>query len=73
MPQAMVDYLSKLPKSLPDDGRVLVHNRVTPTRKLGSRGFRAWLAAPDEKWVACDCGWAPELGQHYAVSVRAEA
>src|SRR5664279_3134959 len=52
----------QLPKGLPDDGRVLVHNNVRPSRKIASRGFRAWLATPDERWVVCDCGWAPELG-----------
>ena len=30
-----------------------------------SRGFRAWLAEPNERLVVCDCGWAPELGEHY--------
>jgi len=37
-------YLPKLPKKLPKgvpSGWVLVHNTVRPTRRLGSRGFRA--------------------------------
>ena len=61
------EYLSKLPDALPE-GRVLVHNNVVPTRQLGSGGFHAWLAEPDATGlVACDCDWAPELGEHYRV------
>jgi hypothetical protein len=60
-----VEYLSKIPTKIPD-GQVVVHNHVRPTtRRLGSRGFRAWLAEPNERLVVCDCGWAPELGEHY--------
>lgn len=44
----------------------MVHNHVRPTtRRLGSRGFRAWLAEPNERLVVCVCDWAPELGEHY--------
>ena len=46
-------------------GRVVVHNNVRPTRRLGSRGFRAWLAEPSSKLEPCSCGWAPEIGTHY--------
>ena len=71
--QMLPEYLSQLPESLPDDGRVLVHNNIRPSRRLsnrpsrrlGLRGFRAWLTAPDERWVVCNCGWTTELGQHY--------
>ena len=63
-----VEYLDKLPATIPP-GKILVHNHVQPTRGLGSRGFRAWLADPDDNRRApreeCDCGWAPELGTHY--------
>jgi hypothetical protein len=43
-----MDYLFSLPKSgeIPA-GQVVVHNEVSPTRRLGSRGFRAWLQSPD--------------------------
>ncbi|HLQ56338.1 MAG TPA: hypothetical protein VK162_18970 [Streptosporangiaceae bacterium] len=61
-------YLARLPA--PADvpaGKVVVHNQVTPTRQLGSRGFRAWLAKSSEELEACPCGWAPELGTHYRV------
>jgi hypothetical protein len=63
----VVEYLFTLPAVIPTN-RVLVHNNVRPTRRLGSRGFRAWLSpAGYQHLVACDCDWAPELGQHYRV------
>jgi hypothetical protein len=53
---------------------VLVHNSVRPTRRLGSRGFRAWLQSPDSVGLeVCGCGWAPELGQHYRVKQKVKA
>ena len=60
----MLAYLSELPDVVPD-GMILVHNHVKPTRRLGSRGFRAWLSAPDPQLEICGCGWAPELGRHF--------
>jgi hypothetical protein len=43
----------------------VVHNHVRPARRLGTRGFRAWLAVPDERLVEpCGCSWAPEVGEH---------
>ena len=65
------EYLyNTLPAAIPP-GRVLVHNNVRPTRRLGSRGFRAWLATPDpERLEPCGCGWAAELGEHYRVARR---
>jgi hypothetical protein len=62
----MLDYLGVIPHEVPA-GRIVVHNSVRPTRWLGSRGFRAWLAEPADEYVACDCAWAPELGIHYRV------
>ena len=41
------DYLFKIPIRVPA-GQVVVHNHVRPTRRLGSRGFRAWLAEPSD-------------------------
>jgi len=64
-------YLSALPKALPGD-RVLVHNRVRPTRSLGSRGFRAWLQNDTDNLDQCDCGFVPELGTHYRVRLRTD-
>jgi hypothetical protein len=66
----LMDYLSRLPDALPDDGRVLVHNQVRPSRKLGSYGFRAWLQPMGDRIEVCDCSWAPNLGRHYVRSWR---
>lgn len=62
-----LDYLTQLPRSRHDipAGKVLVHNHVNPSPRLGSRGFRAWTASPDTRMVLCECGLAPELGAHY--------
>jgi hypothetical protein len=59
------EYISVIPKEVPE-GRVLMHNHVRPTTRLGSWGFRAWLDdhVPDN-FARCDCGWAPGL-VHYA-------
>ena len=66
-----MQYLSKLPKKIPT-GKVLVHNHVRPTRRLGSRGFRAWLSSPDEtRLEICDCGWASELGRYFRMRSHA--
>ena len=46
------------------EGRIVVHNHVLPTRRLGSRGFRAWLADPSPTVEVCPCEWAAELGEH---------
>jgi hypothetical protein len=64
-PQVPDAYLTELPEALPP-GLMLVHNHFRPAR-LGSRGFRAWLQEPGNNLLGCDCGWAPELGQHYTV------
>jgi hypothetical protein len=63
----MVDaeFLTELPLIAPRDGRVLVHNRGRPGRRLGQRGFRAWLQLPAETLEPCPCGWAPGMGQHF--------
>jgi hypothetical protein len=57
----LMTYLRRLPAAVPTD-RVLVHNFVLrPVRRLGVRGFRAWLspASADQTWLeACDCEWA---------------
>jgi hypothetical protein len=56
-----MEYLTKPPRFLPI-GKVLVHNHVKS--RPSSRGFRAWLDDPNEKYEVCTCGWAPHL-QHY--------
>jgi len=61
------EYLTVLPSSVPA-GKWLVHNHAVPARRLGTRGFRAWLIdAGDERLGLCACDWAPELGHHYEV------
>jgi hypothetical protein len=42
-----MEYLYKMPHTIPE-GKILVHNYVVPTRRLGSRtrGFRVWLDNP---------------------------
>jgi hypothetical protein len=62
-----LEYLNRLPKTIPA-GRWLVHNQVRPSRIGGTRGSRMWLATDPELLAPCNCGWAPELGQHYRVS-----
>lgn len=62
------NYLKRVPaKEEVPEGLVVVHNSVRGTRRLGSRGFRAWLAPLEGRLEECDCDWAPELGIHYRV------
>jgi hypothetical protein len=73
-----IEYLYRLPEQMTQAGEVIVHNHVRHAgRRLGSRGFRAWIAAPDDdprpgighsyRVLRCDCDWAPHLGPHYRV------
>jgi hypothetical protein len=63
-----------LPGRRRPDGWRLAHNHVRHGARTrdGVRGFRifwidpALIAADASKWAACDCGWRPELGVHYA-------
>ena len=65
---ADLDYLDEMPTEIPA-GKILVHNNVVPARRINTRGFRVWFASPDStKYVACDCDWALELGQHYRIN-----
>jgi hypothetical protein len=49
-------------------GRILVHNHVKPTSRIGSRGFRCWLDDPNPThYVVCRCEWAPHQPRHYRV------
>ncbi len=68
MVESKLDYLSAVPKSVPS-GKIVVHNFVRPTVRLGMRGFRAWLAEPSPEYVVCPCGWAPHLSVHYRVAI----
>ena len=66
---ALPDYPRSLPKAAPA-GRVLVHNRVRPSRVQGQRGARYWLQAPADNLEVCPCPWAAELGPHYRVKLE---
>ena len=65
--KADMEYVFNLPKAVPV-GKVLVHNHVRPTLRLGFAGFRAWLDDPGGAYEICDCGWAPKLSEHYRVA-----
>jgi hypothetical protein len=60
-----MEYVFDMPEAVPA-GKVLVHNHVRPTVRLGFAGFRAWLDDPDDGYEVCTCGWAPHL-VHYRV------
>ena len=61
-------YLRRMPTKaeVPAD-LIVVHNRVRGKPRLGSNGFRAWLARPAARYVRCDCKWATHLDVHYRV------
>jgi len=70
MPPNDIDYLEEMPTVIPA-GKFLIHNNVVPAKRIGSRGFRIWYVSPDStKYVVCDCGWAPELGDHYRINTE---
>jgi len=52
-----VHYLRRIPKALVE-GRVLVHNHITPHPKIGTKGFRAWTQLKTGGLVRCHCDWA---------------
>jgi hypothetical protein len=62
---------ARIPKTIPD-GQVLVHNHAKPAKTQGARGFRFWFQALDGpvRVVPCDCGWAPQLGEHHRPRTR---
>jgi len=49
-----------MPRAVPRDGRVLVHNHIRHTTKTrcGARGFRAWTQPLAATLVKCSCGWS---------------
>ena len=61
-------YLRRMPTKaeVPAD-LIVVHNSVRGKPRLGSNGFRAWLARPAARYVRCDCKWAAHLAVHYRV------
>jgi hypothetical protein len=58
------------PGEIPE-GEILVHNRVRPARHQGTRGFRFWYQAPDDRTEPCPCPWAPGPGAHYRIKPEA--
>ena len=65
----LLDYLFRVPQSVPS-GKIVAHNNVSPTRRLGMRGFRAWFAEPSSEYEVCPCKWAPELDVHYRRTIK---
>ena len=65
----LVESYALATEQRPPPGHILVHNRVmsTPRTHQGFRGFRAWWTKPGAEFVSCDCGWRPDLGEHYRV------
>ena len=62
---AQPKFLRELPELIPES-QWLVHNNAQPAHPLGTNGFQAWLQEPDPaNRETCNCGWAPELGQHF--------
>ena len=73
-------YLRRMPTKaeVPAD-LVVVHNSVRGKPRLGSNGFRAWLARPAARYVRYDCKWAAYLavqlphGRGWAMRVKSAA
>jgi len=65
----MKRYLDEIPKSV-SLGRIVVHNHIKPQTQIGLNGFRIWSQDADEEpmTIRCDCGWAPDLPEHYRVN-----
>jgi hypothetical protein len=53
-----VCYVTAIPRKELPEGRVLVHNEVTPYPKIGMNGFRAWTQLKTDRLVDCHCDWA---------------
>jgi hypothetical protein len=58
MNRDVVCYVTAIPRKELPEGRVLVHNRVTPYAKIGMNGFRAWTQLKTDRLVQCHCDWA---------------
>jgi hypothetical protein len=67
-----MEYLHKLPREHLPPGSYLVHNHVVPARRLGDRGFRAWVQQGGEDGlIECDCDFGgmanSKINRHYRV------
>jgi hypothetical protein len=57
-----------LPRALPTNGRVIVHNHVQPVsadQGCGVEGFRFWSQRTSDRLEKCDCGWSGL--EHYRI------
>jgi hypothetical protein len=68
------EYLHALPGKLPH-GSYLVHNHVVPARRLGDRGFRAWVQqGGEDELIECGCDFGgmknSKLNKHYRVRIE---
>ncbi len=59
-------YICDIPKTVPDDGTIVVHNHVKPAAPIGTNGFRVWLDDPSDKYERCLCDWGGGI-EHYRV------
>src|ERR1700759_4335963 len=62
-----LEYVEQIPDPIPE-GKILVHNHVSASPYNGNRGFRVWLATPNDEFVECPCWFAPQLAKHYRVA-----
>ena len=76
LPKDLHGGLGVNPSKTPPPGLVVVHNHVQPAEDMntvvvGQQGFRAWIMwGGDDRYVVCDCGWAPGLEPHYRVDPK---
>jgi len=63
-------YIRNVPRQLPKDGSVIVHNWVHATHRAQKPGlsFRCWIAKLSDcpKAEQCECGWSGLA--HYRIS-----
>jgi hypothetical protein len=59
---SILDYIFDVPRTLPPEGGVIVHNHVQhePLTVPGMVGFQAWTQSIDDEPLIefCDCGWS---------------
>jgi hypothetical protein len=74
----VVRYLTGIPRKPLAPGQVVVHNpnarasRITVVEPIDAEPSAAGREYRDTEHtvVPCDCGWAPELGEHYRHAQR---
>jgi hypothetical protein len=67
--ERLLESLQLATKQPPPPGYILIHWQVrsTPGKFRQNLGFRARWTKPGKEFAPCDCGWRPDLGQHYRV------